>query len=185
MKFTWSARDRGFAELLKLQGTSGAARAGIIGGGARDGEPNRSGQNGVKRDEHGRFLKGSGSKWSSGGGGSITNVDLGIIHEFGTADGRIPERSFLRANFDDKVSRYEALHAKLTRAVYDRKLTVVQALQILGAQVALDTKAFIRAGISPPNTPATIAAKGSSTPLIDSSQLINAITYEVKMGRKA
>lgn len=34
----------------------------------------------------------------------------------------------------------------------------------------------------PPNAPYTIEKKGSSTPLVDSGRLINAITYEIGMG---
>jgi hypothetical protein len=43
-------------------------------------------------------------------------------------------------------------------------------------------KQRIANGIAPPNSPYTIARKGSSKPLIDTGQLRNSITYQVEIG---
>jgi phage gpG-like protein len=42
-------------------------------------------------------------------GGGIDNVQLAIIHEFGTADGHIPERSFLRSTYEANRERYQGI----------------------------------------------------------------------------
>lgn len=113
--------------------------------------------------------------------GGITNAELAMLHEFGAPGAGIPERSFLRATFDEKRDQYRALCRKLLAAVVDRKITVEAALKVLGLKVVADVKARIRAGIAPPNSASTIAAKGSNTPLIDTSQLINSIDSQVIM----
>jgi hypothetical protein len=40
-------------------------------------------------------------------------------------------------------------------------------------------KAYVRAGIDPGLAASTVAAKGSSTPLIDKGELLSSIDYEV------
>ena len=108
--------------------------------------------------------------------GGLTNGELALIHEFGTADGRIPSRSFMRAPFDANKSRYIEMLRKLLKAVYEGKATVPQVLGIVAMKMASDQQAAIRAGIPPPLKLKTIARKGSSKPLIDTGQLIRSIT---------
>lgn len=110
----------------------------------------------------------------------LTNVVLGMIHEFGTIDGNIPERSFIRATIDTNIDKYFKVTAKLSAKVVVGEMTEKRALEILGLLVVSDIQSFIEAGISPPLKPATIARKGSSVPLIDTSVLKNSITSEVE-----
>ena len=51
---------------------------------------------------------------------------------------------------------------------------------LLGAYVVGLVQETIADGVPPPNSPATIAAKGSDTPLIDTGILRQSITYEVE-----
>jgi hypothetical protein len=52
---------------------------------------------------------------------------------------------------------------------------------MLGQWGAAAVKRTITSGqVTPPDAPGTIARKGSSTPLIDEGQLVNAITYAVE-----
>lgn len=110
--------------------------------------------------------------------GGATNADAGFWNEFGTS--RIPERSFLRSTFDEGLRVYKdtskkaAVFAIRTGASFDK------ALAILGLKVSSDVKETIRSRIDPANAPSTIAKKGSSTPLIDTGQLLNSIDFEVK-----
>ena len=64
--------------------------------------------------------------------------------------------------------------------VFQKRATLPQLLNTLGAKAAADVKNTIRQGIPPPNSPETIRRKGSSRPLIDTGQLINAITWIVE-----
>jgi hypothetical protein len=111
--------------------------------------------------------------------GGLTNEEVALIQEFGTADGHIPSRSFLREPYDANRERYMAALTKLIQAVYDGKIEVEHALALVGKMMESDMREAIRRGIPPPNAAATIAKKGSSKPLIDKGQLIGAISSAV------
>lgn len=106
---------------------------------------------------------------------------IAMVHEFGSEDRGIPERSFLRAAFDAHRDEYIGALAKLCRGVYEGKGTVRQALTIVAMQMSRDQKALIRAGegIPPPNAPETIRRKGSSHTLIDAGEMVRALTHAV------
>jgi hypothetical protein len=109
-----------------------------------------------------------------------TNAEIGAAHEFGTAT--IPERSWLRSTFRDQRKREQLrrLQARLLRDIMNGKITVEQAMGLLGAWGMGAVKATItRDGHFAPLKPATIARKGSSKPLIDTGQIVGAITWAV------
>lgn len=114
----------------------------------------------------------------------ITLVELAAIHEFGAPEAGIPERSFLRSTFIDKRAQLEEFVAKLTQAVYKGRVAPQQALGLLGEWASSQVRATIKSGphIPPPLKPATVARKGSTRPLVDTSQLANSVTYLVRDG---
>lgn len=112
----------------------------------------------------------SGSQRRDGG---PTNAEVYAWHEYGT--GTIPKRSSLRATFDKNFLLYQKIGATLGLQVLLGRIPKRQALQILGLKFANDIKAAIRAGIPPALAESTAAAKRSTTPLIDTGQLIGAI----------
>ena len=107
-------------------------------------------------------------------------------NEFGTEDGRIPERSSIRSTMDKNAYKYSKMMVLLAGRILDPKvmMTVEQALGIAGEKVVLDIKAAITAGIDPANAQSTIDAKGSSKPLVDTGQFINAISYDVRLNKQ-
>lgn len=110
-------------------------------------------------------------------GDEVTVADVAAWNEFGTET--IPERSFLRAWFDENIDRArEALHRLMLRVV-EGKLTKEQALEQFGLWVQGEIQKRIAQGISPPNAQSTINAKGSSKPLIDTGQLRSSVTFGV------
>ncbi len=113
--------------------------------------------------------------------GGLTNVELALIHELGTRNGHIPERSFIRSSFDKNKAEYLETLKKLFKGVYENKMDVPRALGLMGVKMAADIKKGITkgAGIPPPNAPSTIAAKGSSRPLDDTGRLVNSISHAV------
>lgn len=119
--------------------------------------------------------RGSGTHGPSG----LPVVELGAIHEFGSGDGRIPERSFLRGTMDAKEREHNALIRKLGHAVDTGKQSPRVALEQLGMAAAANIQERIADGIPPANAPATVKRKGSSTPLIDTGALRQAITHQV------
>ncbi len=105
---------------------------------------------------------------------------IGAVQEYGSADGRIPERSFLRVplrqNQDNIKKGFRALTAKVTRG----EITAFQMLDQIGARAVGYCQEAIEAGIQPGNADATIAAKGSATPLVNHGTLKGAITHVVE-----
>jgi len=110
----------------------------------------------------------------------ITVVDYAIINEFGTDT--IPARPFMATTHD----RYNRQISKFTdfmvQRMIDGKITDNTLLQNIG----LRYQSLIRKTIkeaktwAAPNAPRTIAEKGSSSPLIDTGRMVQAVNYEVK-----
>ena len=104
---------------------------------------------------------------------------IGAVQEFGSADGRIPERSFLRVPLRQKEPEIRQTFKMLMPQVVDRQITVMQMFDQIGARAAGFSQEAIAAGIAPANAPSTIAKKGSATPLIDSGNMRQSITWWV------
>lgn len=111
--------------------------------------------------------------------GDLTVAGIGFVHEFGTEDEHIPERSFMRSTIHEKKKEIIELQKKLLQKISSGKMEVDQALGLIGEFMADAIHLKIIAIQSPPNAPATIAAKGSSNPLVADKHLANSITYEV------
>lgn len=105
-----------------------------------------------------------------------TVLDIATAHEFGLG---VPQRSFLRAWFDENRQQINEAIKRMALSVLKGKRTRKQAIELLAQSFVGQIQKRIAAGIPPPNSPATIAAKGSSKPLIDTGQLRTSITYAV------
>lgn len=122
--------------------------------------------------------------------GGINQAGLGTVHEFGTLDDHIPERSFLRATVDRNRAKYQRLMRRLGNLVVVGRITLPHALALLGEQVKSDIQSAFEDGLEPPLAESTKAmrTKGSGEaaeladpkPLIDTAQLKNSITYQVR-----
>lgn len=146
--------------------------------------------------------------------GAISVAEVGAIQEFGTEDGSIVSRSFLRSTFDNKREELVALAEMLTQRCLFGKSTVEDAMGLLGSTLANAVKMTIRNG-GPgldgeqwrKNSEATARAKAAVgktakffkrparnlgealaqagalaavKPLIDTSRLLNSITWAVE-----
>lgn len=109
-------------------------------------------------------------------------IKVGVIHEFGSEDGKIPERSFLRSAMRENAKEHNKLAAKLAKAVSNGDQSPDDALELLGTKAAANVRESIVSLTSPANTAATIRAKGSSNPLVDTGLLAQSITHQV-MGK--
>lgn len=107
-------------------------------------------------------------------------VVIGAVQEFGSADGRIPERSFLRVPLRQNVDNIKKGFAALSGQVSRGDISAFQMLDQMGARAVGYCQEAIETGIAPANAPSTIKRKGSATPLIDKGILKNAITYVVE-----
>lgn len=114
------------------------------------------------------------------GDGSTSALMVAAVNEFGSDDGHIPERSYIRSTVRTKRKKYLSLVSKLIRRSI--KTTEKLRLDLIGVRAVADIKNTIKAGIAPANAESTIARKGSSKPLVDTGQLINSITHEIEKG---
>lgn len=119
-------------------------------------------------------------KEREGSSGRYSLLEVAAVHEFGAPAAGIPARSFIRATFDEKRDEIARLQQVLLTKIVKGEMELVPALNAMGAKFAGWCQARIAEGISPPLAPATIAAKGSSTPLVDTGQLRSAITWKVE-----
>lgn len=106
------------------------------------------------------------------------------VHEFGSPTRNIPQRSFLRSTIDEMRSKYIAEASKLASRLLAPTVSraqVLRGLVRLGMMAVSDVRRKIRSRIPPPLKKATIDAKGSSVPLIDTGRLIQAITHKVTL----
>lgn len=112
--------------------------------------------------------------------GELTNTEIGIVHEFGAPEAGIPERPFIRPTLEVHGHEYrKMIRDGLASKVLKGQMTAERLFNIVGMKAAADIKARIREGIDPPNADSTVERKGSSTPLVDTGQLINSISWEV------
>lgn len=108
---------------------------------------------------------------------------IAAANEFGTA--RIPSRPAFRRAIDGGKQEIGRAAERLLGRVVDRRLPVVQALGQLGLLGVRRVQREITTLREPPNAASTIAAKGSSNPLIDTGRLRRAVTHEVVTGAEA
>lgn len=107
---------------------------------------------------------------------------VAAVHEFGSPERGIPERSFLRAGLRASFFAITRLNVDSLRAVANNTMSVDTALARTGAVAAGGVQKYIPEGDFVPNAPSTVKAKGSSKPLIDTGHLRQSITYVVEEG---
>ena len=101
------------------------------------------------------------------------------MHEFGSADGKIPERSFLRAGINEALPEIKKLHEKFMPEVLEGKASADTMQRMVGEAAQGSITELIELRIDPPNAPSTIIKKGSDTPLVDTGHLRQSIKYEL------
>ena len=110
--------------------------------------------------------------------------DRATWNEFGTHDKKgkvlIPERSFIRACFDSVKADINRDMGKIAERVVAGQMKVKTGLNLLGDATKGRVQEFATDLRDPPNTKETIAAKGSSNPLVDTGQMIGSIDYKIK-----
>lgn len=128
------------------------------------------------------ILSGSGARTDENG---VSNATIGLVHEMGSATKGIPARSFLRMPMQFKAD-------EITNMVLKKRSKIEQSMaegdaaplyDTLGVSaVAFIQQAFESGGYGQwaPNANNTVKQKGSSSPLIDTGQLRESITWEVK-----
>jgi HK97 gp10 family phage protein len=108
----------------------------------------------------------------------LSVAEYAAKNEFGTRE--IPQRSFMRTAFDENIALIEKAVAIQYGKVIDGDISLQAGLGIVGQVIVGLIQRKIRAIVFPPNSPATIAKKGSSKPLIDFGQMVKSVTYAIR-----
>lgn len=124
-------------------------------------------------------------------GQPMTNAALGYIHNNGSPAANIPARPFMEPGVAAASGSIAAAYSKAAKAVLDQPAnaeTIIDAAHHkvgLTAQDSIQSK--IEAGIPPALSERTMAdrkrrfgADAPETPLIDSGQMKNAVTYVIR-----
>jgi hypothetical protein len=123
-------------------------------------------------------------------GGALTVADVGTFHEFGVSPFQmkngemhpgIPQRSFIRAWFDESQDFIQETLRSQMLLVVAGKITAETAGKRIALAFEGSVKQRIAKGIGPPLAARTIAAKGSSKPLIRYGQLRAAVLGKGKL----
>ena len=105
------------------------------------------------------------------------NAENAATHEFGTRDGRIPERSFFRRTFDDKMQGYQVEISKIASKFFGNE-TIEGSLFFLGEQYRSDILDLVRQGqVTPGLSDSTLEQRsgGRSTPLWDTGEMMGSL----------
>lgn len=105
---------------------------------------------------------------------------IAAVHEFGSADAAIPERSFLRVPLRQNAEDFKAVWRAQIHKVVEGELSMHQVMSQLGGRAVAVSQDAIADGIAPANAESTIKRKGSSKPLEDTRRLVQSITYIVE-----
>lgn len=100
---------------------------------------------------------------------------VAATNEFGNPANNQPPRPFFRNAIAEHEGEWQDAMATLIANGGDTR----DVLSLLGEIIVDDIKGSIRTLDSPPLSPVTIARKGFDKPLIDTSNMLNSVSYEV------
>lgn len=110
----------------------------------------------------------------------ITVAQVAAIHEFGSADGTIPERSFMRSAMNENKDKIINESKRQINHVLEGTQTQKQALAVVAELIAQQIKNKILAGPFAALADSTVKKKGSSKPLVDTAQMLNSVEWELR-----
>ena len=110
--------------------------------------------------------------------GRLTYGELGALLEFGTQDGHIPARHWLRGALRQQSFLVTWL-AQAARQVINGVPPEI-ALELVGSRLVNTIRDNISDGLEPGNAAATIAKKGFDYPLVDTGELVRHISSLVR-----
>lgn len=122
--------------------------------------------------------EGAKDKESPDGPSNYSLAEIAAVHEFGSEDGTIPKRSFLRDWVDGNRDDIEKFLVRALVAQTEGQ-RIEKGLGQLGEYAIGQIKERISDNIPPPLSDATIKRKGSSVALIDTGQLRGSISWEI------
>lgn len=114
--------------------------------------------------------------------GRHTNAEIAVINQYGSKDGTVPARDFLRGPFQEK----RGLVARLFKDVALRIVVAAQSAEVAVDSVGSALSCVIRDALmshegigGPQNAESTIARKGFDHPLVETEGLANSISHQL------
>ena len=105
---------------------------------------------------------------------ALKQVDIVFTHEFGSKDGKVPARPFIRPALKKQKNWKE-----LVKALISDGFTLEEIAGKVGNRIKEDLQKRISSNTPPPLKASTIKRKGSSKTLIDTGAMFESIHYEV------
>ena len=112
--------------------------------------------------------------------GNVTLLEIAASNEFGVPEKGIPARSFIRAPinlFEEKIYKSMDKHLNVSKIDTNKALGVLGATATSVILEAFKTRGF---GKWKENSDLTKLLKGSDSPLVDTGQLRQSITWEIR-----
>ncbi|MEK0228526.1 hypothetical protein WMC70_10975 [Klebsiella variicola] len=101
---------------------------------------------------------------------------VAAANEFGDPSANRPPRPFFRSMIAECSPQWPEEISKILKATgYDGKAT----FSLMGERIAGQLQNSIRETYDPPLSPRTVRRKGFDKPLIDTSHMLNSVSYEV------
>lgn len=126
-------------------------------------------------------ILGKGGARNSSKGSTASNAEIGMYHEFGTTE--LPQRSFLRMPLAEKLDKEMessgAISEETMKEVIKSGTIMPWAQKIAGLAVSIVLRAFQSGGFGKWK-PSNMTHKKNGQTLIETRQLANSITSEVK-----
>lgn len=146
---------------------------------------NIDGLNEIIKEMNGQYVTRVGILGEAGareGDSELGNAEIGLVHEFGSVSRGIPPRSFLRFPLEFKSKELvESIKTGFSAYFFEKKefKKVHELLGLKAEEIVQDSFESGGFGQWPELADSTVAAKGSSQPLIDTAQLRRSITSDV------
>jgi len=112
--------------------------------------------------------------------GATNNATIAAVHELSAPSRGIPARPFLIPTMRNNAEKYTTLMAQGFRNALQDRTKASEVYEKIGLVASNDVKDYIVSGQFVPLKESTIDRKGSSKPLIDTGELRNSISYEVR-----
>lgn len=94
----------------------------------------------------------------------------------------LPARPFMKFAMEIWEREFPKIIGRIMPSYLGGVVSVDDVLKTLGERARNAVQMAIREGDYAPLSPRTIAAKGSSTPLIDTGRMVNSVTFEIRKG---
>lgn len=109
--------------------------------------------------------------------GEASIIEVALANNYGI---EVPRRAFMDLAAKQMQKTYKRVMEKLGPKITAGTAKVEKVLDVAGLEAEEDVRKAIMDGGWEPNAPATIKAKGSSRPLVDTMTMHNRVTHTVR-----